>query len=64
MLDAGCWWDVGVAEVSEDPEMQAIYDEHRRARQLQRFYYSSGGADGSNGSIIEEGEGGVDTTSA
>jgi 3D-(3,5/4)-trihydroxycyclohexane-1,2-dione acylhydrolase (decyclizing) len=64
MLDAGCWWDVGVVEVSEDPEMQAIYDEHRRARQLQRFYYSSGGADCSNGSIIEEGEGGVDTASA
>jgi 3D-(3,5/4)-trihydroxycyclohexane-1,2-dione acylhydrolase (decyclizing) len=38
LLPSNCWWDVGVAEVSARPEMQAIAEEHRRGRQLQRFY--------------------------
>jgi 3D-(3,5/4)-trihydroxycyclohexane-1,2-dione acylhydrolase (decyclizing) len=38
MLGSNCWWDVGVAETSQLPEMQSIAAEHQRGRLLQRFY--------------------------
>lgn len=40
MLGSNCWWDVGIAQVSADSEVQARSDTHLRlARDLQRFYY-------------------------
>jgi 3D-(3,5/4)-trihydroxycyclohexane-1,2-dione acylhydrolase (decyclizing) len=38
LLDSECWWDVGVAEVSERPETAARAAEHARGRDLQRFF--------------------------
>ena len=38
LLDSECWWDVGVAEVSERAETTAQAAEHARGRALQRFY--------------------------
>jgi 3D-(3,5/4)-trihydroxycyclohexane-1,2-dione acylhydrolase (decyclizing) len=38
MLGSDCWWDVGVASVSAQPEMQEIADEHVRGRARQRYY--------------------------
>ncbi len=38
MLGSDCWWDVGVASVSERPEMREIADEHERGRARQRYY--------------------------
>jgi len=32
------WWDVPVAEVSEDPEVRSARDEYESARQAQRQY--------------------------
>lgn len=39
LLDGGAWWDLGVAEVSENPATQAIAAEHARDARAQRFYY-------------------------
>jgi 3D-(3,5/4)-trihydroxycyclohexane-1,2-dione acylhydrolase (decyclizing) len=36
MLDSGCWWDVGVAELSDRPETRELAAEHARGRALQR----------------------------
>ena len=38
MLDSDCWWDVGVAELSERAETRELAAEHARGRQLQRHY--------------------------
>ena len=38
MLDSDCWWDVGVAELSERPETRELAAEHARGRALQRHY--------------------------
>ena len=38
MLDSGCWWDVGVAEVSARPETRELAAEHARGRALQRHH--------------------------
>jgi 3D-(3,5/4)-trihydroxycyclohexane-1,2-dione acylhydrolase (decyclizing) len=38
MLDSDCWWDVGVAEVSERQETRELAAEHARGRSLQRHY--------------------------
>ena len=38
LLDSECWWDVGVAEVSERAETRALAEEHARGRALQRHY--------------------------
>jgi 3D-(3,5/4)-trihydroxycyclohexane-1,2-dione acylhydrolase (decyclizing) len=38
MLDSECWWDVGVAELSERPETRALAAEHARGRALQRYH--------------------------
>jgi 3D-(3,5/4)-trihydroxycyclohexane-1,2-dione acylhydrolase (decyclizing) len=38
LLDSRCWWDVGVAEVSERPETRELAAEHARGRALQRPY--------------------------
>ena len=38
MLDSDCWWDVGVAELSERPETRELAAEHARGRALQRPY--------------------------
>jgi 3D-(3,5/4)-trihydroxycyclohexane-1,2-dione acylhydrolase (decyclizing) len=38
MLDSGCWWDVGVAQVSERAETRELAAEHARCRSLQRHY--------------------------
>jgi 3D-(3,5/4)-trihydroxycyclohexane-1,2-dione acylhydrolase (decyclizing) len=40
MNGADCWWDVGVAQVSERENVRQIADSHlREAAELQRFYY-------------------------
>jgi len=38
MLDSECWWDVGVAEVSERPETRELAAEHALGRALQRHH--------------------------
>jgi 3D-(3,5/4)-trihydroxycyclohexane-1,2-dione acylhydrolase (decyclizing) len=38
MLDSGCWWDVGVAEVSDRPATRELAAEHARGRALQRTH--------------------------
>ena len=38
MLDSGCWWDVGVAELSERPETRALAAEHALGRAFQRHH--------------------------
>jgi 3D-(3,5/4)-trihydroxycyclohexane-1,2-dione acylhydrolase (decyclizing) len=38
LLDSGCWWDVGVAQVSERPETTRLAAEHASARAAQRFH--------------------------
>jgi TPP-dependent trihydroxycyclohexane-1,2-dione (THcHDO) dehydratase len=38
LLDSECWWDVGVAEVSERAETRELAAEHARGRAGQRFY--------------------------
>jgi 3D-(3,5/4)-trihydroxycyclohexane-1,2-dione acylhydrolase (decyclizing) len=38
LLDSDCWWDVGVAELSERPETRELAAEHARGRVLQRPY--------------------------
>jgi 3D-(3,5/4)-trihydroxycyclohexane-1,2-dione acylhydrolase (decyclizing) len=38
MLDSDCWWDVGVAEVSDRAETRELAAEHARGRALQRHY--------------------------
>jgi 3D-(3,5/4)-trihydroxycyclohexane-1,2-dione acylhydrolase (decyclizing) len=38
VLGSDCWWDVGVAEVSERPETRELAAEHARGRALQRFH--------------------------
>jgi 3D-(3,5/4)-trihydroxycyclohexane-1,2-dione acylhydrolase (decyclizing) len=38
LLDSECWWDVGVAEVSERIETRRLAAEHAHGRALQRFY--------------------------
>jgi 3D-(3,5/4)-trihydroxycyclohexane-1,2-dione acylhydrolase (decyclizing) len=37
MLDSECWWDVGVAELSERAETRELAAEHARGRRLQRY---------------------------
>ena len=37
MLDSDCWWDVGVAELSERSETRELAVEHARGRRLQRY---------------------------
>lgn len=37
-LDSGCWWDVGVAQVSGRPETQIAAGESNRGRALQRVF--------------------------
>jgi 3D-(3,5/4)-trihydroxycyclohexane-1,2-dione acylhydrolase (decyclizing) len=39
LLDSACWWDVGVAQVSERAETRELAAEHARGRALQRFLY-------------------------
>jgi 3D-(3,5/4)-trihydroxycyclohexane-1,2-dione acylhydrolase (decyclizing) len=38
LLDSECWWDVGVAEVSERPETRELAAEHARGRARQRHF--------------------------
>jgi 3D-(3,5/4)-trihydroxycyclohexane-1,2-dione acylhydrolase (decyclizing) len=38
MLDSECWWDVGVAELSQRAETRELAAEHARGRRLQRHY--------------------------
>jgi 3D-(3,5/4)-trihydroxycyclohexane-1,2-dione acylhydrolase (decyclizing) len=38
MLDSDCWWDVGVAELSERAETRELAAEHAAGRRLQRFH--------------------------
>jgi len=38
LLDSECWWDVGVAQLSERPETRELAAEHERGRVLQRFH--------------------------
>jgi TPP-dependent trihydroxycyclohexane-1,2-dione (THcHDO) dehydratase len=38
MLDSDCWWDVGVAQLSERAETRELAAEHARGRALQRHY--------------------------
>jgi 3D-(3,5/4)-trihydroxycyclohexane-1,2-dione acylhydrolase (decyclizing) len=38
LLDSDCWWDVGVAELSERAETRERSAEHARGRRLQRNY--------------------------
>jgi 3D-(3,5/4)-trihydroxycyclohexane-1,2-dione acylhydrolase (decyclizing) len=38
LLDSGCWWDVGVAELSARAETRELAAEHARGRALQRHY--------------------------
>jgi 3D-(3,5/4)-trihydroxycyclohexane-1,2-dione acylhydrolase (decyclizing) len=38
LLDSDCWWDVGVAEVSDWPETRRLAAEHARGRALQRLH--------------------------
>jgi 3D-(3,5/4)-trihydroxycyclohexane-1,2-dione acylhydrolase (decyclizing) len=38
LLDSDCWWDVGVAELSERSETRELAAEHARGRALQRPY--------------------------
>jgi 3D-(3,5/4)-trihydroxycyclohexane-1,2-dione acylhydrolase (decyclizing) len=38
LLDSDCWWDVGVAELSERAETRELAAEHARGRALQRHY--------------------------
>jgi 3D-(3,5/4)-trihydroxycyclohexane-1,2-dione acylhydrolase (decyclizing) len=38
MLDSECWWDVGVAEVSQRAETRELAAEHARGRALQRYH--------------------------
>jgi 3D-(3,5/4)-trihydroxycyclohexane-1,2-dione acylhydrolase (decyclizing) len=38
LLGSDCWWDVGVAEVSERPETTRLVAEHASARAAQRFH--------------------------
>jgi 3D-(3,5/4)-trihydroxycyclohexane-1,2-dione acylhydrolase (decyclizing) len=40
LLGSDCWWDVGVAELSERPETRELAGEHARGRALQRHYSS------------------------
>ncbi|HEX6652633.1 MAG TPA: thiamine pyrophosphate-dependent enzyme, partial [Thermoleophilaceae bacterium] len=37
MIDSDCWWDVGVAELSERAETRELAAEHARGRRLQRY---------------------------
>jgi 3D-(3,5/4)-trihydroxycyclohexane-1,2-dione acylhydrolase (decyclizing) len=39
LLDGGAWWDLGVAQVSEDAGARAMAAEHARGREAQRFYH-------------------------
>jgi 3D-(3,5/4)-trihydroxycyclohexane-1,2-dione acylhydrolase (decyclizing) len=39
LLDSDCWWDVGVAELSERAETRELAAEHSRGRTLQRHYF-------------------------
>ena len=41
LLDSDCWWDVGVAELSERAETRELAAEHARGRALQRHYSST-----------------------
>jgi 3D-(3,5/4)-trihydroxycyclohexane-1,2-dione acylhydrolase (decyclizing) len=38
LLDSECWWDVGVAELSERPDTRRLAAEHARGRALQRAH--------------------------
>jgi TPP-dependent trihydroxycyclohexane-1,2-dione (THcHDO) dehydratase len=38
LLDSDCWWDVGVAELSERAETRELAAEHARGRALQRHH--------------------------
>jgi 3D-(3,5/4)-trihydroxycyclohexane-1,2-dione acylhydrolase (decyclizing) len=38
LLDSQCWWDVGVAEVSDRAETRELAAEHARGRALQRAH--------------------------
>jgi 3D-(3,5/4)-trihydroxycyclohexane-1,2-dione acylhydrolase (decyclizing) len=38
LLDSGCWWDVGVAEVSDRDETRELAAKHARGRALQRSH--------------------------
>jgi 3D-(3,5/4)-trihydroxycyclohexane-1,2-dione acylhydrolase (decyclizing) len=38
LIDSNCWWDVGVAELSERAETRELAAEHARGRALQRVY--------------------------
>ncbi|MCE2526158.1 MAG: 3D-(3,5/4)-trihydroxycyclohexane-1,2-dione acylhydrolase (decyclizing) [Actinomycetia bacterium] len=41
MLPGGdAWWDVGIAEESEEAEMRQIAELHLKGRESQRFYYA------------------------
>ncbi|MDP3769210.1 MAG: thiamine pyrophosphate-dependent enzyme, partial [Dehalococcoidia bacterium] len=37
--DSGAWWDVPVAETSQDPVTQRLRVEYEERRRRQRFYY-------------------------
>jgi 3D-(3,5/4)-trihydroxycyclohexane-1,2-dione acylhydrolase (decyclizing) len=38
VLSAGAWWDLGVPEVSPDPQIRELAAAHARAGEGQRFY--------------------------
>jgi 3D-(3,5/4)-trihydroxycyclohexane-1,2-dione acylhydrolase (decyclizing) len=38
VLGSGAWWDLGVAQVSEDPQIRELAAAHARAGEGQRFY--------------------------
>jgi 3D-(3,5/4)-trihydroxycyclohexane-1,2-dione acylhydrolase (decyclizing) len=38
LLGSGAWWDLGVAQVSKDPQIRALAAAHARAGEGQRFY--------------------------
>jgi 3D-(3,5/4)-trihydroxycyclohexane-1,2-dione acylhydrolase (decyclizing) len=38
LLGSGAWWDLGVPQVSEDPQIRELAAAHARAGEGQRFY--------------------------
>ena len=40
-LDSESWWDVPVAEVSDEPDVQAARESYEQARKSQRTYLAT-----------------------
>jgi 3D-(3,5/4)-trihydroxycyclohexane-1,2-dione acylhydrolase (decyclizing) len=40
-LDSESWWDVPVAEVSDEPDVRAARETYERARRSQRSYLAT-----------------------